>query len=50
MSKATESRIPVSLETRKKLRVLKAQADEPSYDSLLSKIVENDAVEASLTE
>jgi len=40
MSKATDTRIPVSTETRRELRILKAERDYGSYDELLQSLVQ----------
>lgn len=40
MPKATETRIPVSKETRRELRILKAESGHGSYDELLKELTD----------
>lgn len=40
MPQATDTRIPVSKETRRELRILKAKGDHGSYDELLRNMVD----------
>lgn len=41
MSKATESRIPLSVERRKELAVVKAKRGHPNYDVTLGELIEH---------
>lgn len=41
MSKATESRIPLSVERRQELAVVKAKQGHPNYDATLGELLEN---------
>ena len=41
MSKATESRIPLSVERRRELATIKAKCGHPNYDTTLGELIEN---------